>query len=693
MGSDTIQDESTAVDNVGSGEMEAESNNVDSLEVVSSRGDIIEELDSVAKSLTRVELDLACCSEKLVNLDILVMHVASRENDFEAFALEGERTLEGSVEKAFQFDLLYGFLDSEIRELDNFLLDLQTDVVTSGKVISSFKQLGDGFREMEEKMQGCEESLKRSFEQVSDMKLQSANFQRILLTTSEDEKSKYDKEFAGLENGDLSNLNTKIRMQTSEQQRHILRMLEKSLAREMDLEKKLTEARQIEEDLKFRLQQEVISIEEEAEIIWERLFEAENNSEILLGILNELVGTIQMAQFNLDGYIQREGELIFQCKGLNEKLQEKDLALVHSERSRRELLEKVYLLKQKLSEYEAQLHSFEDTLEQNEESSSKIYDRENISDETMEKVAEAEKWVESSESECKLLRESNMELNNDLSRLKSDISDATERVEQLERQLKDSEIKRLHSEASAEASEEKQNMLNCTIEDMEDLIKDLKSKVSKAESQTESVEDKCITLSESNAELVGEVNFLRGRVEHLETSLHQADDAKKETVIDVRMYTKVIADLVLQLALERERLHKQISTLAKEKKVVHKHLKQMNEGNLFNMVENPAANTKLLKVSNFSLNRGTSGNESNEKITGSSVTDYQIGNDPGDSLLTSEIKMEHSISTSKLEPVRNIEASQLNFKYISVALFGMVISLLAAFLVQCYERQNWKNSG
>ncbi|XP_073122710.1 WPP domain-interacting tail-anchored protein 1 [Henckelia pumila] len=692
MGSDTIQDGSASAELVGSGEMEAESNNMDSLEVVSSRGDIIEELDSAAKSLTRVELDLACCSEKLVNLDILVMHVASRENDFETFALEGEHTLEGSAEKAFQFDLLYGFLDSEIRELDTFLVGLQTDVATSGKVISSFKQLGDGFREMEEKMRDCEESLKRSFEQLSDMKVQSANFHRILLPSSEDEKSKYDQEFAGLENGELSNLNTKIRMQTAEQQRHILRMLEKSLAREMDFEKKLTEARQIEEDLKFRLQQEVIGIEEEAEIIWERLFEAENNSEILLGVLNELVGRIQIAQFNLNGYVQREGELVFQCEGLNEQLQKKDLALVHSERSRDELLEKVNLLEQKLNEYEAQLHTVEDTSEQNKESSSMIYARKNIGDETMEKDTEAEKRVESSESECKLLRESNMELNNDLSRLRSGIADATERVEQLERQLKDSEFKGLHARASAEASEEKQNMLNCTIEDMEDLIKDLKSKVSKAESQTESIEDKCITLSESNAELVGEVNFLRGRVEHMETSLHQADDAKKETVKHVRMYTKVIADLVVQLALERERLHKQISTLAKGKKVVVKHLKQMNEDNSFNMVENPAANAKLVKVSNFSLNHGTSGNEIDEKITGSSVTAYQIGNDPGDSLLTNEIKMEHSISASKLEPVRNIEPSQLNFKYVSVAVLGMVISLLAAFLFQSYEWQNSKNT-
>ncbi|KZV37991.1 WPP domain-interacting tail-anchored protein 1 [Dorcoceras hygrometricum] len=162
MGSVTIQDGYASVDYVGSGEIEAYSNNVDSLEVVSSRGDIAEELDSASKSLTMVELDLACCSEKLVNWIYL------------------------------------------------------SCMWLQGKMI-----------------------LRLLLWRIADMKVQSANFQRILLTSSEDENLKYDKEFGGLVNGDFSNLNTKIIMQTSEQQRNILRILDKSLARDMDFEKKL----------------------------------------------------------------------------------------------------------------------------------------------------------------------------------------------------------------------------------------------------------------------------------------------------------------------------------------------------------------------------------------------------------------------------------------------------------------------
>lgn len=58
--------------------------------------------------------------------------------------------------------------------------------------------------------------------------------------------------------------NLNIKMQTAEQQRHVLRMLEKSLAREMDLEKKLIESIQIEEELKHKIlftEQEVFFVE------------------------------------------------------------------------------------------------------------------------------------------------------------------------------------------------------------------------------------------------------------------------------------------------------------------------------------------------------------------------------------------------------------------------------------------------
>ncbi|KAL0450410.1 UNVERIFIED_CONTAM: WPP domain-interacting tail-anchored protein 1 [Sesamum latifolium] len=636
MVSDSIQDRLASIENVSSSEVEAESNNIDSLEAVSSGGDATPELESAAEVLTRVELDLACSSEKLVNLEILVMHVVSRENDFEAFASEEEHKSEGPVEKALEFDLLYGFLDSEVSELESFLSALQTEIAGFQ---ASFKELGDSFKEMEEKFQDCEESLKHSFEQVAGLKVQSANFRRILLASSGDEKWKDDK---SLENDNFEDSNAKIRMHTAEQQRNILRMLEKSLAREMDLEKKLTESRQTEEDLKLRLQQEVFCMEQEAEDIWERLFEAENNAEIFLGISKELFGRIQMAQFSISGSVQREGELRSKLQDLNEELKEKDCALQGSESSRTELVEKVNALEQKLRESESQLHHVKE--EQNKELAGK--------------AIEAEKRAEIIEAECKLLRESNMELDKEMSCLKSSTADATKRVDQLEKQLKDSEIQRLHAVASSEASQEKLSMLDCTIKDMDNLIKDLKSKVSRAESEIESTEEKCIILSESNAELIEEVTFLRRRVEHLETSLHQADEAKKESAKDIRLRTKLIADLVVQLALERERLHKQISSLTKEKKVAVMYLQQIKRDHSVTAIGSHDA-----KVNEPVLSEDDSKNEiprkGSEEILGSSATIHETGNAPGD-FATTEVEMEHTDLASNLNTVRNIDASSVH---------------------------------
>ncbi|KAL6553079.1 hypothetical protein OROGR_006921 [Orobanche gracilis] len=597
MSSDSTQDTPPAsIENASSGEVESgESDNIGSPEVASSSGDPTRELQSAEEILNRVELDLACCSEKLVNLDILVMHVTSRENDFEAFVLEEKEVdaPEATARRALEFDLLYGFLESEVRELEGFLSDLQDE-------ISSFKRVGYGLQKLDEKLQDCEDSLKQSFEQVSYIKMQAASFHRILLGSSGDENWRDNKELACLEDGGHSSSNPMIKMQTAEQQRDILRMLEKSLAKEMDLEKKLSESRQSREDLKFRLQQEVCRMEEDAEEVWEKLFAAENSAEILPGISKELFAQLQMSRFSINGSTQREGELRSILQDLTEQFKEKDCALEGSESCRTELVEKVDSLEQINNDLELKNKELE------------------------VKSTEAEKRTEIVEVECKSLRESNMELHKYVNCLQTIIADATERVGQLEKQLKETEHKLLHALTSAEASQEKQTMLDCTIKDMENLIKTLKSKVLKAANRTESFEEKCIILSETNAELNEEINFLRCKVEHLETSLHQADEAKKEATKDIGARAKLITDLVLQLSVERERLRKQISSITKEKKVAVKHLQRIKERS----VTVPGSHDPKVKEVTLLKNdskKGTSRKESNDGIMGSSTTSATVG--------------------------------------------------------------------
>lgn len=318
------------------------------------------------------------------------------------------------------------------------------------------------------------------------------------------------------------NMNAKIKMQTAEQQRHILRMLEKSLAREIDLEKKLAEFRHVEEELKQRLcssEHEVYCMEDEKADVWGRWFEADNTSAVLMGISKELLGRLQILQFNLNSSVQRETQLRLKLEDSIEELKAKEHSLNTLAGSSVEVND--FLVAQ--------------------------------SDNLKARLREAEDKLILANSEAFTLSEK-------VSLLEKQLNES-DKVESLERQLKESDIQLQRAIASAEASQEKQNLLYSTIEDMDNLIEDLKGKVSKYESRADSAEEKCIILSESHVELTEEVNFLRGRLESLEASLQQADETKLATAKGVGFHTKVIAKLVLQLAFERDRLHKQVSSI------------------------------------------------------------------------------------------------------------------------------------
>lgn len=141
----------------------------------------MEELECAVKVLLSLDLDLAYSSEKLVNLHVLLMQVWARENVFEAMAMGKDHISADSIEKALVFDLLSGILDSEVREIENFMDTLQAEIVDAHKKIYSCSHLRELFNVMEEKLIDCEESLKQSQEQVLKMNTQLAKFQRVFL--------------------------------------------------------------------------------------------------------------------------------------------------------------------------------------------------------------------------------------------------------------------------------------------------------------------------------------------------------------------------------------------------------------------------------------------------------------------------------------------------------------------------------
>lgn len=583
MDSDSVPEASSSVDDVDTTRSELGSSKVDDTSLILlSDGELNGDVGNAREALTRIELDLACASEKLCNLNILMMHMATKEGELEASdsVKEGESSFE-LIEKALQFDFLSYFLISEVTELDSLLNSLKGDILFTCQLITSSENIGRSVIEMEEKLKDSEKTLQQLQEQVTELRGQSDTLQKTVISLCGEETGNLSRifflkleelyisclfkmcTFAGeKENGmgtfmNGKSLNTRNKMQTAEQQRHFLRMLEKSLARELDLEKKVSESRLIEEELKIKLQsaeQEVFCLEEEIVESLERFFQADNSAEILLGISKELLGRLQVLQFNLIGSAQREADLRLKIEDITKQWKFKENDHQKRESSLKSSLkvaeDKLVVANSEVSTLKESVSSLKRQIEEFGSSGSGSQEQLIIMEDMKEKLS-------NSEALCKLLSDKNLELDGELRVLKGS-GITLEKVNVLEKRLRESDMLLQHAVASAEASEEKQKMLYSAIDDMENTIEDLKIKVSRAESRADSADDKCIILSEANAELNEELSFLRGKMELFEGSMTRAEDMKVRNAKDIRYRADVMANLVMQLAVERERLHKQV---------------------------------------------------------------------------------------------------------------------------------------
>ena len=151
-----------------------------SLEGSSTKENDTQELEGSLQILTEVDFRLAYSSEKLVNLHVLYIYLLAWENDLETMDSQNNYALTDIIEKALAFDLLSGFLDSEVRELDNFMDTLQAEIVDARHKIFSCKHLTEVFFMMEEKLHDSEESVKQFQQQLLELKRQSSKLQRAL---------------------------------------------------------------------------------------------------------------------------------------------------------------------------------------------------------------------------------------------------------------------------------------------------------------------------------------------------------------------------------------------------------------------------------------------------------------------------------------------------------------------------------
>lgn len=378
--------------------------------------------------------------------------------------------------------------------------------------------------------------------------------------------------------GEFGDLSAKIKMQTADQQRNVLRMLEKSLAKEMELEKKLSESRNAEYQLEIKLyssEQDVLYMEEVIEDAYSRWLEADNASEVFKGMLKEMSGKLQILKFSLSGSFKREDNLKSELVDSNERLEARESALHKLDSSNgrlgdflmaqteglkeslREAEEKLILLNTENSTLSEKVSSLEEQLNEDAASAAQITDLERINEDLKGKLAKTEARAEEAESKWRKLEESQKEVQEELGSFRAK-GYTPEKLESLEKHLRDLDHQLELAVAAVEASKEKQSLLYSTVSDMEDVIEDLKSKVSKAENRADYTEDKLITVSESNADLNEELKFCRGRLKEAERYSQQAEERKLQTAKDIAQHNKIMKKLVMQLASERERLHKQV---------------------------------------------------------------------------------------------------------------------------------------
>ncbi|KAL6627111.1 hypothetical protein ACP70R_030837 [Stipagrostis hirtigluma subsp. patula] len=658
--------------------------------ILSSRG----QQASAVEILKRADLEIAFGFEKLLNLEMLAMEIARRAADIEPLMREPHSLSAESVGMAFEFHVLYGIVESEVNELEKLVGSVQMDIRTLSE-----EEQGPSVRD---KLLAAAESLKQMQELISVIRRESASIVKVIQPSNYEagtsETPRHD------ENGHMSPLST---MQT-EDPRNVLQMLDQSIASELDLQKELSDSRYVVEELQMKLrlaEQESYFLEDSIDAIHERMFAAENASQLFLGISKELIGKINTTQLYFSASVCREGDLKSKLEEslmkltANKSTQEAKIGDSDNNTSQEvvkiqtpsppeflTLQEKIQQLEEWLRDYGAQPQWSSLSRGANEEkqnmTQSEINTFWNIINDLKVATSNAESRTQSAEARCKQLTQTNVQLNGQLNSLKTQGSD---RAGLLEKRLEESDNQLEHAKASVDAIVEQQSMLKSSMSDMEQTIEDLKEKFLKAETRAENAESKCTLLTDTNIELSEELSFLRGRVESLENSLHQAKQLKMSTAKDIGIRTKTITDLVAKLALERESLHQQaifevlddcpiqIVTLTKRNKMLAQKCKENgNEATLLSKKvtakEGELGPVQVMEEAVVDLP-----STQTKAMAAKALQEKEA-----------EVSEDESGAESTLETVRSIDPTLLNWKYICSAL----LVLLAAVLVYLLYKED-----
>lgn len=640
------------------------------------------------ETLTRLDLDLAYTSEKLMNLDNLLMRVLILGNDIEA-AFEYEKSTD-LTEKTMEYDLLRVILSSGVKELDRFIRTIPALINDGQSMLSGSQESDESYEFIRSKLHDAEETLGLLQERILEMKMQLTKVQMSSSAFIQN-KGRSLADIGLSENFQVPGIPQKSELQSIEE-RQILRMLEKSLARELDVEKKLTEMKQNEEDLKLKLrltEQVADCMEEAGEVIWGRFLEAENAAEVLNGISKEMVGRLQTVHFSFDSLRNREEQLNLKIQEYTGLLKSKEDAIEklkdqHSIDNAQiaTLRERATYLEVQLRESVSRLKEANASLENNQE---QLAEMESMIETMKDTIDETETRADDAEAKVAQLTESNMELGEELNFLKGSNDGERKKVSLLESQLRDLELQLQQAKASSEASQEQQNMLYSAIWDMETLIDELKQKVSNAESKTEQAEEQCVRLSEANLELNREVEYLKSKLEVVETSLSRSTNEKMASAKDINIKANIVMDMVMQLVSERERIQQKFYALAKANNFLMDSLMKARKDASSMLQENLYGGTSVYLSSLHDLKTNSHEAIAPVNVVESASTNLQADESLGNPT-EAQIKEESSISTEPLHDIAEeadaevVEAGRTNRLYIYLAIFILFLSLLATFL-------------
>lgn len=653
------------------------------------------ELQNALKVSSEVDMTLAYSSEKLANLENLLLHVLAAEDDIEAINFENDNIFAEFIEKAFTFDLLYAILNIELRGLDHLMADLQNLTVDALNKMSSCQHSTELLAGLAGKMHDSENVLKRSQERILGIKIQLAKLQMTSFIFKNNEY-KLDWDLGVKEELHLATTEWKPQMRIVEQRR-VLRMLEISLGRELELEKKLMEFRQNEEDLKLKIrlsEQVAVGMEEAAKAAWGSFLEADNRAEVLMGISKGLLGKLQNVDWNFTNASKREEELksnLIDCiRQLNEKgalVQKLNCSITQLTSENAEvttLRERVQMLEEKLSQAESRLTEANATSEM---SHRELRLREDEIESLRENIYASESRAGSAEEKVSQLTDSNLELTEEVDFLKGSNDSNSKKVSLLEKQLRELDIQLQHSRASSEASQEQQNMLYTAIWDMETLIDELKQKVAEAESKTEISEEQHIILSETNADLNKELDFVRSKLEFVETSLDKATLQKRSSAKDISIKSSLIMDMVMQLAIERERIQKQLTSLTMENKLLRGKLQNQQKGAPV-ILQDDKSYDDIEYSPSSGLDSADAKSAENFPGNTTEITsiDFEVEKAPMNSSLDengtglSSFGSESTTSVLNLETESSVETRKSRKMYIVMASLVLLLPILAAHL-------------